>query len=537
MILLDFAAEKVQNTLSMLLSQGEKGKRSDAFAALLHELSLSLKEEGADAKNGRLLRNREGDATPPGRGVIVSAEALPTAASVDTAPEGGGNVLAALTAEEEAEIGMLHPNIRNRLSGAELRELIESAKSRLREQIRQVASPEALPTTLRGLLELAEKSGIDIRKITVETLVPRQSAASQPQAVASRAKLEPHQPLFSLNTGETAPTRPQEHTTAELVRTKTAEQTMQKQPPQEHAPLRSLLQEQGRAAATEPATAPSEVRPSPETALPGRVQSAPTELSETLRVATARSEGGAEERIIRQSARSESAPEPALTELPAEAELPKEQGKTRRSRDAAHSPNTPSPAPLAVDGELQAERPLSAALPDDGEAAPAADEAPAANGDKTAPKGSGEISAAGSDGKLELKISEAKQMVRHLAAEVRETVQNYKPPFTRVKIRLNPARLGEVDLTVVQRGNSLHINISSNATAVNTLAQNASELRTQLAQNGMGNATMQFSSNAGQHQQQQHHPRQHAAEQYEAFGNTESFDLLEQLEIIIPHYA
>ena len=129
-------------------------------------------------------------------------------------------------------------------------------------------------------------------------------------------------------------------------------------------------------------------------------------------------------------------------------------------------------------------------------------------------------------------------MVRHFAADIKEAVQNYKPPFTRIKIQLNPVKLGEVDVTMVQRGNNVHINISSNTTAITTLAQNASELRTQLSQNGMGNTTMNFSSNAEQ-QQHQHHQqqRQHMAELYEQFENSESFDLLDQLEIIVPRYV
>ena len=146
-------------------------------------------------------------------------------------------------------------------------------------------------------------------------------------------------------------------------------------------------------------------------------------------------------------------------------------------------------------------------------------------------------SVTGSD-PLELKISEAKQTMRHFASDIKEAVQNYKPPFTRLKIQLNPVKFGEVDVTMIQRGNNLHINISSNTTAITTLAQNATELRTQLSQNGMGNATMNFSNNDNtQQQQQQEQQRQHLAELYEQFENSENFELMESLEIIIPKYV
>jgi flagellar hook-length control protein FliK len=137
---------------------------------------------------------------------------------------------------------------------------------------------------------------------------------------------------------------------------------------------------------------------------------------------------------------------------------------------------------------------------------------------------------------MQLKIAEAKETVRHFASDIKEAVQNYKPPFTRIKIQLNPVKLGEVDVTMIQRGNNLHINISSNTAAVTTLAQNASELRTQLSQNGMGNTTMNFSSNANAEQQQQQQ-RHHMAELYEAYENSDNFEVFEQLELTIPQYV
>jgi len=95
---------------------------------------------------------------------------------------------------------------------------------------------------------------------------------------------------------------------------------------------------------------------------------------------------------------------------------------------------------------------------------------------------------------LELKSTEAKQMVRHFASDLKEAVEDYKPPFTRLKMKLNPGKIGSVDLVMVQRGNNVHINISSNSAAMNILSQNIMELKQQLSNVGINNASLNVNS-------------------------------------------
>lgn len=144
---------------------------------------------------------------------------------------------------------------------------------------------------------------------------------------------------------------------------------------------------------------------------------------------------------------------------------------------------------------------------------------------------------------LEVKSKEAVQSMRHFAIDLKEAAENYKPPFTRLTMKLNPERLGEVDVTLIQRGNNVHVTIqSNNNTSIAFLAHNAMELKTQLAQQGVTNATMNFMSNSDhqsqnpqQQQQQQNENRFRAYQSLEELQhNTEE---LSALEIIIPHYA
>jgi len=148
---------------------------------------------------------------------------------------------------------------------------------------------------------------------------------------------------------------------------------------------------------------------------------------------------------------------------------------------------------------------------------------------------------------LEVKMQEAKQMVKYLSQDVKTAIDNYKSPFTRVKVQLNPQNLGEMELTVVQRGKNLHINLSSNNTALNTLAMNVSDLKIQLQHNGIQNASVNFNSNSQQgfdtsggnnSNAQQQQSRQQAQREYNYFDiNDEHDEILDSIEIVVPSYA
>jgi len=144
---------------------------------------------------------------------------------------------------------------------------------------------------------------------------------------------------------------------------------------------------------------------------------------------------------------------------------------------------------------------------------------------------------------LEVKAKEAQQSMRHFASDLKEAVQEYKPPFTRLTMKLNPEKLGEVEVTLVQRGNNVHVNIQSNNTnSVAFLAHNATELKAQLASQGIQNATMNFMSGGdSQNNQQSGQQQQQQQQRFRAYESFEELKLNEEqlsaLEIIIPNYA
>jgi len=163
---------------------------------------------------------------------------------------------------------------------------------------------------------------------------------------------------------------------------------------------------------------------------------------------------------------------------------------------------------------------------------------------KESPKNDGVAVVSKADS-FEVKLNEAKQMIKYLSQDVKTAIEDYKSPFTRLKVQLNPQRLGEVDLTIVQRGKNLHINLSSNNTAINTLSMNANDLKVQLNNNGINNASLNFNNNpqgdnsqSQQQQQQQRQNEQKASEEYGYFEHQgANEEILNSLEIVVPHYA
>lgn len=134
---------------------------------------------------------------------------------------------------------------------------------------------------------------------------------------------------------------------------------------------------------------------------------------------------------------------------------------------------------------------------------------------------------------LEVKINEAKALVRNFASGLREAVENYKPPFTKINMKLNPEKFGEVEVSLVQRGNNVHINISSNPSALGVLMQQSNELKAQLTSAGLNDATMNFNQQQKEQQQQQQHSTQELLQ-----GLQDEIDetFVSSLDLVVPRY-
>lgn len=134
------------------------------------------------------------------------------------------------------------------------------------------------------------------------------------------------------------------------------------------------------------------------------------------------------------------------------------------------------------------------------------------------------------------KTATVKESLNQFASDLKEKIEAYKPPIMKVELALSPKNLGEVDVTLLTRGNNLHVNISSNSTAMNLFTQNQAEVKNALINMGFTNLEMNFSDQRNSEQQPQQNQKQSYGN-FEEFTSESNEEETALLEIIIPQYV
>jgi hypothetical protein len=424
---------------SMLGLSTEKTDKPNAVLANI----LNIKTDSKDDKFSLMLKSfsfgksgskelLETDAKETTPNILLSADEKSTEDKSST--KTSLMKLLALGKEDAHDEENIHPDILKALPSKtfkqDLQQLIGEAKAYLKDQIAQKIDIKELPKTLGGLIKLAEKSGIDVRAISFESL-PK-TAFTQELAQAIKG---------SSLTQNTLP-----HSTSELVKPA----LVNKQEKENSSkPLNALL----------------------------------SKINESLVAGAASSS----------------------EEIPA---INKAKPFSASLSALLHGETVEEP----TEGDISSKP--------EGEKA----------SDKSQLVGNAKLD------QFSQKLTEAKQLVQHVAQSMKESVENYKPPFTRVKMQLNPHKFGEMEVTLVQRGNNVHININANTTALTVMMQNSHELKAQLSAQGLGDASMNFSSHQQQHNEQQKREQAHSS--YEAFQDfdEEFTEVATALEVIVPRY-
>ncbi len=486
---------KSQPSLIDLLGGGTKKSSSaqpnDLFSKLLN--SFGMQSKGTDAK--------------------ASSQAADFKAVID--PKNSSSKNGALRSElqmllsgsEKKDSALLSGEMLTTLSADQMRTLINRAKDYLKNEItaknpEYQTDPKMLPKTLGGLVKLAEKLGLEPQSITFSNLIidseEKHPIASElltkplfdAKAIATtQSETVPDESPMKAITQLISELKAKEQKKGEIISSATTETTSEEKA--DTQPLQTLLQnlekqELKSAKKLSASHETQETHPSKELFENPTTQETQTGLTNTI-----------EKTALKKTSSAES------------------EHKTDMLIALLHGTNESKESSTETSGSTKTEGISEKA-------------AHALKADS-----------------LEVKTKEAQQSMRHFAADLKEAVQEYKPPFTRLSMKLNPEKLGEVEVTLVQRGNNVHVNIqSNNANSVAFLAHNATELKTQLAAQGIQNATMNFmSGQEGQNQpqsgQQQQNPnQQHRLRIYESFEElTQNEEQLSALEIIIPHYA
>lgn len=92
----------------------------------------------------------------------------------------------------------------------------------------------------------------------------------------------------------------------------------------------------------------------------------------------------------------------------------------------------------------------------------------------------------------------AREALSSFINQFEQEVKKFKPPMRQISMELSPKELGNIELTITQRGNSLHISVVSNPQALQLFAQNHGELRQNLLNAGFEGVDLSFSSSNGQ---------------------------------------
>lgn len=137
--------------------------------------------------------------------------------------------------------------------------------------------------------------------------------------------------------------------------------------------------------------------------------------------------------------------------------------------------------------------------------------------------------------KLNAKELNLKHVFDNFSTQLQEKISEYKPPITRFHLTLNPGNLGEVEITLINRGSNLHINFNSNNQTMQLFMQHQAEFRTSLVNMGFSELSMSFNDNANKEQSQGQNKKakfvSEDSELTEIAQNEESV-----LEVILPKY-
>ena len=130
--------------------------------------------------------------------------------------------------------------------------------------------------------------------------------------------------------------------------------------------------------------------------------------------------------------------------------------------------------------------------------------------------------------------AEIKETLSNFSSTLKEQVQNYKAPITRFNITLNPLNLGEVEITMVNRGNNLHVNFNSTTATMNLFLQNQAEFKNSLVNMGFTELEMKFSDQNKRQDKKEQAKNKYSSNQSDESENTQAEQSL--LELVIPRY-
>ena len=128
-----------------------------------------------------------------------------------------------------------------------------------------------------------------------------------------------------------------------------------------------------------------------------------------------------------------------------------------------------------------------------------------------------------------------KESLGQFANDLKEKIEAYKPPIMKVELSLFPKSLGEVDVTLLTRGNNLHVNITSTTSTMTLFTQNQAEFKNALINMGFHNLEMNFSDQRGQ--EQQHQQKNAPTGFFDELSEENLAEIATTVELVVPRYV
>ncbi|WRG26316.1 flagellar hook-length control protein FliK [Helicobacter pylori] len=106
-----------------------------------------------------------------------------------------------------------------------------------------------------------------------------------------------------------------------------------------------------------------------------------------------------------------------------------------------------------------------------------------------------------SDKTSENKSVTPKETIKHFAQQLKQEIQEYKPPMSKISMDLFPKELGKVEVTIQKVGKNLKVSVISHNNSLQTFLDNQQDLKNSLNALGFEGVDLSFSQDSSKEQQ------------------------------------
>ncbi|GAA7802156.1 flagellar hook-length control protein FliK [Helicobacter pylori] len=105
-----------------------------------------------------------------------------------------------------------------------------------------------------------------------------------------------------------------------------------------------------------------------------------------------------------------------------------------------------------------------------------------------------------SDKTSENKSAAPKETIKHFTQQLKQEIQEYKPPISRISMDLFPKELGKVEVTIQKVGKNLKVSVISHNNSLQTFLDNQQDLKNSLNALGFDGVDLSFSQDSSKEQ-------------------------------------